>query len=291
MVINKHGSFYLRSGWGTKIIQAVETDDMIFSPANELKAVDNVRLGRVMIKALRYWADASKLTEEVKVQGGISAKKTELFELIEENDRYFQRPGSLLLVHRNIATNEENATAWYWAFNELDKQVFTKEEFVDGLHYYLAVNEMTIKKKAVEKEFYCFKNTYIGEKKIDVRTAMDEDTYPMLGPLRLLRINEEKKIEKCFLTKADIPLLVLVYAIAMDNLEESKNRGQVSIDKLLEEKKQIGKYFPIRYSKLIEMLLEAENKKLLTLNNNFGNRFIEFSNIQYDELLSEYYAE
>lgn len=291
MVINKHGSFYLRSGWGTKIIQAVETNDMIFSPANEQMAVDEIGLGRVMIKALRYWSDASGLTVEEKVQGGISERRTSLFGLLEANDRYFQKSGSLLLLHRNIALNEENATAWYWAFNELDKQAFTKEEFVDGLHYFLAVNGMTIKKSAVDKEFNCFKNTYIGEKKFDIRTATDEDTYPFFGPLQLLRINEEKKYEKMYLTRAEMPLLILIYAIAKDNPKESCNRGQVSIDKLMEEKKQIGKYFPMRYSKLIDMLLEAENKKLLTLNNNFGNRYIEFSNVQYDELLNEYYME
>lgn len=291
MVINKHGSFYMRSGWGTKIIQAVEADNMIFSPANEQEAVDRIGLGRVMIKALRYWADACGLTIEEKVQGGISEERTPLFDLIKENDRYFQKMGSLLLLHRNIALNKENATAWYWAFNELDKLSFTKEEFVDGLHYYLAVNEMTIKKAAVDKEFNCFKNTYIGERKFDIKTAMDEDTYPLLAPLHLLRVNEEKKIEKTFLTKAEMPLLILIYAIAMDNKEESKHQGQISIDKLMEEKCQIGKYYPMRYSKLIDMLLEAENKKLLTLNNNFGNRFIEFSKVNYDKLLNEYYTE
>ncbi len=291
MVINKHGSFYLRSGWGTKIIQAVEADDMIFSPANEQEAVDRIGLGRVMIKALRYWADASGLTTEEKVQGGIAERRTDLFDLLEANDRYFQKPGSLLLLHRNIALNEENATAWYWAFNEFDKQAFTKEEFVDGLHYFLAVNEMSIKKAAVDKEFNCFKNTYLADKKFDIKTVMDEDTYPFFGSLHLLRINEDKKFEKTYLTKAEMPLHILIYAIAKDNPEESGNRGQISIDKIMEEKRQVGRYFPMRYSKLIDMLLEAENKKLLTLNNNFGNRFIEFSDVQYDRLLDEYYME
>ncbi len=291
MVINKHGSFYLRSGWGTKIIQAVEADNMIFSPANEQKAVDRIGLGRVMIKALRYWADASGLTTEEKVQGGIAERRTDLFDLLEANDRYFQKPGSLLLLHRNIALNEENATAWYWAFNEFDKQAFSKEEFVEGLHYFLAVNEMSIKKAAVDKEFNCFKNTYLAEKKFDIKTVMDEDTYPFFGSLHLLRVNEDKKFEKAYLTKAEMPLHILIYAIAKDNPEESSHSGQVSIDKIMEEKRQVGKYFPMRYSKLIDMLLEAENKKLLTLNNNFGNRFIEFSDVQYDRLLNEYYME
>ena len=291
MVINKHGSCYLRSGWRTKIIQAVEADDMIFSPANEQEAVDRIGLGRVMIKALRYWADASGLTTEEKVQGGIAERRTDLFDLLEANDRYFQKPGSLLLLHRNIALNEENATAWYWAFNEFDKQAFTKEEFVDGLHYFLAVNEMSIKKAAVDKEFNCFKNTYLADKKFDIKTVMDEDTYPFFGSLHLLRINEDKKFEKTYLTKAEMPLHILIYAIAKDNPEESSHRGQISIDKIMEEKRQVGRYFPMRYSKLIDMLLEAENKKLLTLNNNFGNRFIEFSDVQYDRLLDEYYME
>jgi len=44
MVVNKHGSFYLRSGWGTKIIDAVKEDEMILSPNNEQAAVDNIGL-------------------------------------------------------------------------------------------------------------------------------------------------------------------------------------------------------------------------------------------------------
>jgi len=290
MVVNKHGSFYLRRGWGTKIIQAVEADAMIFSPSNELKAVDEIGLGRVMIKALRYWSNATGLTKEEKVQGGIKEVPLPLFNLIEKSDRYFQKQGSLLLLHRNLAKNEDKATAWYWAFNELNRQAYSKEEFVEGFHYYLAVNGMSIKESAVEKEYNCFKSTYISEKRIDIKNAFDEDTQPLLAPLHLLRINEEKKIEKCFLTRNDIPLLVLVFAIAMDNPDESKTCGQISIDKLMEEKKQVGKYYPIRYSNLIDLLLEAENKKLLTLNNNFGNRYIEFSRVQYERLLEDYYS-
>ena len=60
MVVNKHGSFYLRSGWGTKIIDAVKEDETIFSPNNEQAAVDNIGLGRVMIKALRYWVRCNR---------------------------------------------------------------------------------------------------------------------------------------------------------------------------------------------------------------------------------------
>ena len=36
---------------------------------------------------------------------------------------------------------------------------------------------------------------------------------------------------------------------------------------------------------------EIKISELLTLNNNFGNRHIEFADIQYAQLLDEYYAE
>lgn len=290
MVINKHGSFYMRSGWGMKILRAINEDDMIFSPANEQLAVDNIGLGRVMIKALRYWADAMGLTEEQKVQNGIKQIPTDLYINLDHFDRYFQKSGSLLLIHRNLSRNLENATAWYWAFNELSKQTFDKDEFVDGFHSFLVVNGMNVNKTAVDKEYNCFKNTYIGEKKFDKKNAIDEDTYPFLGPLHLLRTNEDKLLEKAPLTKANLPLLILIYSIAMDNPNESMEKKQLSIEKIMEEKRQVGKYFNIKYSKLIEMLLEAENKNMLTLNNNFGNRHIEFLDVDYAALLGKYFA-
>lgn len=291
MVVNKHGSFYMRSGWGTKIIQAVDEDDMIFTPSNEQPAIDNIGLGRIMIKALRYWSEAMQLTREEKTQVGIRLVPESIYNNIKKYDLYFQRQGSLLLMHRNLALNEENATAWYWIFNEWKANTFSKESFVEGFHAYLAVNGMKIKKDAVEKEFNCLKNTYIGDSKFDKNSIMDEDTYPFLAPLKILQMKDKITFEKRQLTGKELPLEILIYAIAMDNQEDSLNGNQVNIDKLMEEKKQIGKYFSMKYSKLLELLMEAENKKYINLNNNFGNRFIEFNGYDYESLIKKYYTD
>lgn len=291
MVVNKHGSFYMRSGWGTKIIQAVREDAMIFTPSSEQEAIDNVGLGRVMIKALRYWSNAMGLTHEEKEQGGIRLVPEPIYISIAKHDLYFQRQGSLLLMHRNLALNKENATAWYWLFNEWKQNEFNKEAFVEGFHSFLSVNGMNIKKAAVEKEFYCLKNTYISDRKFDKNTIMDEDAYPFLAPLQILREIRKNTYEKRSLTGREVPLEILIYAIAMDNIDDSKNGRQINIDKLMEEKGQIGKYFGMKYSKLLEMLIEAENKKYINLNNNFGNRFIEFNNYDYFGLVEKYYVD
>ena len=291
MVVNKHGSFYMRSGWGTKIIQAVEEDDMIFTPNNEQQAIDNIGLGRVMIKALRYWSDAMGLTKEEKGQNGIRLVPEPLYVNVRDNDLYFQKQGSLLLLHRNLALNKENATAWYWLFNEMNSNVFTKESFSEGFHAYLAVNEMKIKKAAVDKEFLCLKNTYIGDNKFDKNRIMDEDTNPFLAPLRILQYKDKNTYEKRILSDKEIPVELLIYAIAKDNYSDSIEGKQVNIDKLMEEKEQVGKYFIMKYSNMLDLLMEAENKKYINLNNNFGNRFIEFNGYDYDSLINKYYID
>ena len=289
MVVNKHGSFYLRSGWGTKILQAVNEDDMVFTPTNEQLAIDTIGLGRVMIKALRYWSVALGLTREEKSKAGIKQIKEDVFNVIDKYDQYFQKDGSLLLLHRNLANNIDDATAWYWFFNEFSGDEITKENFVDSFQSFLAVNDTNIKRNAIEKEYNCLKNTYIGERKADFKSAIDDDTYPFFAPLRILYINSNKNICKRHLSRNDIPTEILMYCIAKDNEEKSKNNGQINIEYLLEEKGQVGKYFNIRYSKLIEALMEADNKSMVRLNNNFGNKYIEFESYDFDSLLDKYY--
>lgn len=290
MVLNKHGSFYMRSGWGTKILQAVNTDSAIFAPANEQEAIDEIGIGRVMIKALRYWSDVMGLTYERKEQNVIKKYKTELFEYIEKYDPYFQRVGTLALLHRNIANNMDEATAWYWLFNEWNNDVITNDKFTEGLHAYVAVNGMNVKKDTVNKEFNCVKNTYVGEKKTDRKSLMDEDAYPFLAPLHMLRY-DGKELVKNHLTGKEISVEILIYAIAKDNEKESLSKGQIGIDTLMEGKCQVGRYFNIRYTELIGLLLEAENKGYISLNNNFGNRLIEFNSTDYESLLKKYFID
>lgn len=290
MVLNKHGSFYMRSGWGTKIQQAVNSDAAIFTPANEQDAIDALGLGRVMIKALRYWSDAMGLTCEKKEQNVISKYKTPLYEYIDKYDPYFQKVGTLALLHRNIANNFDEATAWYWLFNEWSSDVITNDSFTEGLHAFVAVNGMNVKRDAVNKEFNCVKNTYVGDKTKDKKKIMDEDTYPFFGPLHILKY-DGKHLIKNHLTARELPVKVLVYSIADDNRKESINHGQVGIDTLLEGKCQVGRYFNIRYTDLIDMLIEAENKGYIALNNNFGNRLIEFNDTDYDALVKKYFSE
>ena len=129
MQINKHGSFYIRNGWPTKIIDSINNDPLIFSPNNELNAVDTIGVGRVMVKAMRYWSVVLGISNEYKTLQGVSHELTSFGEQIIHFDPYCQDIGTLWLLHRNLTRNKDNATAWYWAFNELATKTFSKESF------------------------------------------------------------------------------------------------------------------------------------------------------------------
>lgn len=289
MQINKHGSFYIRNGWPTKIIDALNADSYIFSPNKELNAVDFIGVGRVMIKAMRYWATVMGVAEEGKDQQGVCHRLTPLAEMIARYDLYCSDKGTLWLLHRNLARDLDNATAWHWAFNIYDELSFTKSEFSNTFYAYLQREGTAYTKKTVEKEFDCFKNTYVSDQDFSISKILEEDTVPFFAPLKLLEYKGNGHFEKRKTPAKEIPLHILLVCILMDNAEHLETNKQISIEHLLEGTNQVCKYMNLSYSTLLELLQQLENGHYLKLFNNFGNRYIEVSDINaYDLLMTHY---
>ena len=82
MLIKKHGSFYLRNGWPTKCINAVSHEPYIFSPSAEHEAVDELGVGRVMVKAMRYWMNVLGLSSETHNARGVNTQLTDDWDLM-----------------------------------------------------------------------------------------------------------------------------------------------------------------------------------------------------------------
>lgn len=291
MQINKHGSFYIRNGWPTKIIDAVNFDQNIFSPNNEANAVDNIGVGRVMIKALRYWSTVLGITFEGKNQQGICHQFTNLGNKIREYDPYCQTIGTLWLLHRNLACDISDATAWAWAFNNYPVKAFSKDDFISAFYSFVQKSGGKYAKNAIEKEFGCFKNTYVSENSFDVGKIIDEDTIPFFAPLRLIEYLGNGTFEKRKISSKDVPVDIFNYFILMDNKEHLAHSKQISIDHLLEDEFQVGKYMNLSYSVLLELLQQLENLKRITVINNFGNRYIEIHKTDCENLLDKYYKE
>ncbi len=290
MQINKHGSFYIRNGWPTKIIDAINENANIFSPNNEANAVDNIGVGRVMVKALRYWSTAMGITIEGKNQQGICHTLSSLGEMIDRYDPYCQSIGTLWLLHRNLSCNINEATAWAWAFNKYQSKTFTRANFVDSFYSYIQTNGGTYARNAIEKEFGCFKNTYVSESSFDISKIIDEDNVPFFAPLRLIEYLGNDTYEKRRISAKDVPIDIFNYAILRDNAEHLLQNRQISIDYLLENENQVGKYMNLSYSVLLELLQQLENLKRINVVNNFGNRYIEIHDADFERILEDYYT-
>lgn len=291
MQINKHSSFYLRNGWPTKIIDAILGNPYIFSPANELAAVDSLGVGRVMVKAMRYWAYTTGITNETKDQQGVFHQLSDVGTCIQKFDPYCQSVGTLWLLHRNLARDDNNATMWEWAFNSFGHREFTKEQFVDAFFAYYQANGGTNKKAAVEKEFDCFKNTYVSDKRFDLEKIIEEDTIPFFAPLGLIKYLGKGVFEMPTMHSRDIPEDIALFSILKDNQQHLRDKHQIDIDVLLDGKKQIGRYMSLSYSSLLELLQRLENSGKIILVNNFGNRYIQLDNMDTREILENYYRE
>ena len=116
MLLNKHGSFYIRNGWPTKILNAISADRFIFSPNNELDAVDTIGVGRVMVKAMRYWSVAMGLAVEEKTQQGVACNLTDLGNIISTHDPFCQdkRFETMNMMHhtKTLGIVEVDSTVW-----------------------------------------------------------------------------------------------------------------------------------------------------------------------------------
>ena len=291
MLIKKHGSFYLRNGWPTKCINAVSDNEFVFSPNAEHEAVDELGVGRVMVKSMRYWMSVLGLSVEVHNPRGVKTRLTELAELISENDIYCQEMGTLWVLHRNLATNIDNATAWYWGFNEYNEPKFSKESFSDGFEAFLMANGNSYARKAIEQEFDCFKNTYLSNKEFDISRILDEDTVAFFAPLKLIKSSGKDEYEKNPTHYSAIPVEVLLYCIIMDNSKSLDGNNQISFDTIRYEPKQVGCYFNLSDSSLMMLLQTAENRGYIKLFNNFGSRYIEFLDRDALGYLRKYYEQ
>lgn len=101
--------------------------------------MDVLGIGSNMVKSLRYWLVATNLTEEALQNKHRVQKFTGFGNQVFKNDRFMEEYGTLYLLHYMLSKNEEDATAWYFFFNEFNMSEFVREDFVTALQNYVSM--------------------------------------------------------------------------------------------------------------------------------------------------------
>jgi len=256
MKIRGHESFFIRKGWLFKGLKNVEEKDDVFTDKNN-NPMDVLGLGSNMVKSLRYWLQAVGLTEENK--SGLRRQRVTRFgQIIWDNDKYMEELGSLWLLHHKLSSNIENATSWYFFFNEFQMSEFKKEDFVLALSNHVKMKYgVDLAEASFENDFECIVNTYIPRNKSNPGKVTPENNIDCpLGELGLLEIaNKKERIYRKTQPIEDTVHPLILLSVILSNSNQEK---EIKISKLLSEKCNVGKSFNLDMVVLMKLLYQIE---------------------------------
>lgn len=290
MKFRAHETFFIRKGWLSKGMKNVINKPNVF--VDKLNnPMDALGIGANMVKSLRYWLQVTGLTAEGK--GKVREQHlTDLGACIYEHDRYLEELGTLYLVQYKLATNQENATAWYYFFNHFNMTEFSKEDFILQLQKYIAEKDDADNKghavRSLEDNFNCIINTYLPRYKSNpLKVSAENNIDCPLGELGLVDLVTRKSYRKAMPGSKTINPWIALAVIS----EQSKGRKEVALNSLLVDECSIGKVFNLDSLGLLDVLRAIEKLGEIKVIRTAGLDVVQFHNQRnFMECVERYYA-
>ena len=269
MKFRAHDTFFIRKGWLSKGMRCVSNKPDVFVDKNE-NPMDVLGIGANMVKALRYWLQVVGLTEEPS-KGKRDQHFTALGRMIYEHDTYIEELGTLYLLQYELASQKEEATAWYFFFNEFSMSEFSKEDFVAALEKFIKMEESdsSVASRSLSDDFTCIINTYLPRYKSNPTKVSPENNIDCpFGELGLVDIlNKRKKTYKKSVPASDTLNPWVVLAVIVDNAD---GRTEISLNELLNAPCNIGRVFNLDSVTMLDVLYRIEKLGLIKINRTAG---------------------
>lgn len=293
MKFRAHDTFFIRKGWLSKGMRnVVENSDVFVTKDKSRNPMDVLGIGANMVKALRYWLQAVGLTEE-PTKGVRYQTLTPLGEMIYEQDPYIEELGTLWLLQYQIAKNKEDATAWYYFFNEFNMIEFTREDFVRSIQNYIIMAQEQAAVRSLNDDFSCIISTYVPRIKSNPGRISPENNIDCpFGELGLIDIIS--KDGKSVIYKKNTPAVEAVnpwvaLAVIYDQAEDSM---EISLSNLLTKPCNIGKVFNLDSITMLEILHRTERTGLLKIVRTAGLDYVKLdAGHTFIECVKKYYNE
>lgn len=269
MKFRAHDTFFIRKGWLSKGMRCVSNKPDVFVDKNE-NPMDVLGIGANMVKALRYWLQVVGLTEEPS-KGKRDQHFTALGRMIYEHDTYIEELGTLYLLQYELASQKEEATAWYFFFNEFSMSEFSKEDFVAALEKFIKMEESdsSVASRSLSDDFTCIINTYLPRYKSNPTKVSPENNIDCpFGELGLVDIlNKRKKTYKKSIPASDTLNPWVALAVILDNAD---GRTEISLNELLNAPCNIGRVFNLDSVTMLDVLYRIEKLGLIKINRTAG---------------------
>ncbi len=255
MKFRAHDTFFIRKGWLNKGLRNVNADAGVFM-GSKGNPMDVLGIGANMVKALRYWLQAVRLTSE-PTSGRKEQTFTDFGNVVFENDPYIEEMGTLWLLHYQLASNKDESTAWYYFFNEFKASEFTKEDFVKQLSNYVRINGEEVSERSLEDDYNCIINTYVSRMKSNPEKVQPESNIDCpFGELGLIDIaNRKEKLYRKATPKKDMIHPLVVLAVILD---QANGKEEIKISSIQNDPCNVGKIFNLDIITLTALLYKIE---------------------------------
>lgn len=290
MKFRAHDTFFIRKGWLSKGMRCVSNKPDVFI-AHDENPMDVLGIGANMVKALRYWLQAVGLTDE-STKGKRTQRFTDLGTRIYEHDTYIEELGTLYLLQYRLASQKEEATAWYFFFNEFSMLEFSRDDFVAELQKYIKMqdNETNYAIRSLNDDFQCIINTYLPRYKSNpARVSPENNIECPFGELGLIDIlNKRKKTYKKSIPASDTLNPYVILAVISDNAD---GREEISLNELLTAPCNIGKVFNLDSITMLDVLYRIEKLGHIKINRTSGLDVIAIQdNLSFLDCVDHFYA-
>jgi len=288
MRFRAHETFFIRKGWLYKGMKNVVDDRTVFMGDNG-NPMDILGIGANMVKSMRYWLQAVGLTVEPP-QGKKYQTLTPFGEVVFENDKYIEEIGTLWLLHYKLAKNDVDATAWYYFFNEFNRNEFTRDDFVKQLNTYILMNESEVSERSLDDDFNCIMSTYVPRIKSNPGKVHPESNIDCpFGELSIVDIaNKKAKTYKKSVPKLDSLHPLVVLAVIID---QAQGNREIKISAIQNDRNNAGKIFNLDIITLTNLLNKIEHMGYIKVIRTAGLDVINIeTDIDFLGCVREYYA-
>ena len=289
MKFGGHQSFHLRDQWLYKGIYWTDhsPQTLLNKKDRTEKAMREMGVGKNMVDSIRYWLKASSLIK-ADAKGFVL---TEIAQKILEKDPYFELDGTLFLIHYLIATNKEEATAWYWFFNHFSVDEFEKESLENAFFAYIQVKvEKKVKNTTLDKDLNCLLRMYqsinwSGKKNPETEIPSPFTKYGWI----------EKKGERFVRNKlniSDFDTHIFAYILYIFWTKELASPESVKLEDLSHKENSLGRIFNFSLEEMNDLIDACSKKQSYLDYSRTGGYFIIRPNKnKLKKALDNYYKE
>jgi hypothetical protein len=257
----RHETFHLRFGWLRKAFTEADKDRAVFSnPA----ATVRLGVGKNMVSAIRYWAQAYKVLEQAE-----NPKRPRMPHLVPSDfgralladdgwDPWLEDPASLWLLHWKLLAPKSLAPVWWTAFHLFAPQQFEEHQLTDHVVELTASTGWpAVMESSIKKDVDCMLRTFAFRRY--GRQTMDDLLDCPTRQLGLLAPAAGDNKSWRFVTgpKASLPPLIVAHACLDYLAEKAATDRTISIARLTGDPGSPGRAFRLAESNLYDSLVAA----------------------------------